>query len=77
MRRSFALGLSLWLIAGVIGTIIARPVPPLMAAALDEYQVKAAYLYNFAKFVEWPADAFASPTAPMVIGVYEIGRAHV
>ena len=72
MRRSFALGLSLWLIAGVIGTIIARPVPPLTAAALDEYQVKAAYLYNFAKFVEWPADAFASPTAPMVIGVYGI-----
>lgn len=25
--------------------------------ALDEYQVKAAFLFNFAKFVEWPAEA--------------------
>ncbi|MGE3177555.1 MAG: YfiR family protein [Vicinamibacterales bacterium] len=35
-----------------------------------EYQVKAAYLFNFAKFVEWPAEAFASPDAPVVIGIY-------
>jgi hypothetical protein len=27
---------------------------------ISEYQVKAAYLYNFAKFVEWPPDSFAS-----------------
>ena len=25
----------------------------------DEYQLKAAYLYNFAKFVEWPPGTFA------------------
>jgi hypothetical protein len=29
-------------------------------AAEGEYQVKAAMLYNFAKFVEWPADSFGS-----------------
>ncbi|HWW01055.1 MAG TPA: YfiR family protein [Candidatus Acidoferrum sp.] len=34
-----------------------------------EYQVKAAFLFNFAKFVEWPPDAFASKTAPLVIGI--------
>lgn len=27
--------------------------------AATEYQVKAAFVYNFAKFVEWPASAFA------------------
>ena len=27
----------------------------------SEYAVKAAFLYNFAKFVEWPANAFAGP----------------
>jgi YfiR/HmsC-like len=32
-----------------------------------EYQVKAAYLYNFAKFVEWPSSSFASPTVAMQI----------
>jgi hypothetical protein len=26
-----------------------------------EYRVKAAYLFNFAKFVEWPRDAAAGP----------------
>jgi uncharacterized protein DUF4154 len=30
-----------------------------------EYQVKAAFVYNFAKFVEWPADAFNSSSAPL------------
>jgi hypothetical protein len=30
----------------------------LAAAAEDEYKVKAAMVYNFAKFVEWPANSF-------------------
>lgn len=34
-----------------------------------EQQVKLAYLFNFAKFVEWPAGAFADPAAPIVLGV--------
>jgi hypothetical protein len=37
--------------------------------ALDEYQVKAAFLYNFAKFVQWPAGTFLSPNEPMAICV--------
>ena len=40
--------------------------------AADEYKVKAAFLYNFPKFVEWPAQAFKSPADPIVIGV--LGR---
>lgn len=34
-----------------------------------EYLIKAAYLYNFAMFVEWPAAAFSASSAPIVIGV--------
>ena len=34
-----------------------------------EYQIKAAFLYNFAKFVEWPAARFENEDAPIVIGV--------
>lgn len=30
---------------------------------IGEYQLKAAFLYNFAKFIEWPAAAFPSPEA--------------
>jgi len=33
----------------------------------DEYQVKAAFLYNFAKFVEWPPGTFAGPSDPIGI----------
>lgn len=30
-----------------------------------EYRVKAAFLYNFAKFVDWPQGAFVSDEAPV------------
>jgi YfiR/HmsC-like len=36
----------------------------------DEYQVKAAFLFNFAKFVEWPSEAFSDANAPLVITVF-------
>lgn len=39
------------------------------ATRAQEYQVKAAFLYNFTKFVEWPAERFAGPDAAFVIGV--------
>jgi hypothetical protein len=42
------------------------------APAFDEYQVKAAFLYNFAKFVEWPPGTFANPTDP--IGICIVGQ---
>jgi len=32
-----------------------------------EYPLKLAFLYNFAKFVEWPADAFRSPGGALEI----------
>ncbi|HSB74529.1 MAG TPA: YfiR family protein, partial [Terriglobales bacterium] len=38
----------------------------------EEYRLKLAFLYNFAKFVEWPADAFSSPQAPLNICI--VGR---
>lgn len=36
---------------------------------LTEYQVEAAFLYHFAKYVTWPGRAFAAPGDPIVIGV--------
>ena len=35
-----------------------------------EYQLKAAFLFNFAKFVAWPPDAFPSQTAPITLCVF-------
>jgi hypothetical protein len=37
--------------------------------APTEYQVKAAYVFNFFKFVEWPGDPTNAAQAPWVIGV--------
>lgn len=39
------------------------------AQTVNEYQVKAAFLYNFAKFVEWSPDAFSSGSASLVVGI--------
>jgi len=36
----------------------------------SEYQVKAAFLLNFGKFVVWPPTSFPSNSAPLVLGVY-------
>ena len=34
-----------------------------------EYQIKAAFLFNFAKFVDWPPQAFPQTNSPIIIGV--------
>jgi len=34
-----------------------------------EYQIKAVLLFNLTRFVDWPADAFAAPFSPIVIGI--------
>jgi hypothetical protein len=34
-----------------------------------ERNVKAAFLYKFSAYVEWPAGAFAAPDSPIIIGV--------
>jgi hypothetical protein len=40
------------------------------SAALSEHRVKAVFLFNFSKFVEWPPSAFTAADAPFVIGVF-------
>ena len=68
-------GVSRRLLANIVRLCLALALVgiPLSARAdtqpLDEYQVKAAFLYNFAKFVDWPGEAFSDSSAPLVIGV--------
>jgi hypothetical protein len=38
-------------------------------AATKEYQIKAAFLFNFAQFIEWPADALTNTDVPFRIGI--------
>jgi hypothetical protein len=61
-RATSILVLSLvWLLA--FGRVGAQDSTP------TEYQIKSAFLFNFAKFVEWPAAAFAEATSPIVYGI--------
>ena len=39
------------------------------ARAAPEYSIKAGYILLFTRYVEWPASAFATPTAPIVVCV--------
>ena len=34
-----------------------------------EEQVKAVFIFNFTKFIDWPSDAFISTDSPFIIGV--------
>lgn len=49
---------------GPVSVLTPVPVP-----GLQERQVKAAYLYKFAGFVEWPEGSFERPDSPLLIGV--------
>lgn len=59
--RWLLLGGVIWS-CGVLPGASAEPVS-------KEYQLKAAFLYNFTKFVEWPTHRLAAPETPLIIGV--------
>jgi hypothetical protein len=59
---------ALMLCAAALGTVV-TPGACAVASAPTEYEVKAALLYNFAKFVSWPDSAFEDARAPFIIGV--------
>jgi hypothetical protein len=42
---------------------------PALLAQSREYPLQAAFLFNFAQFVEWPAQAFPATNSPIVIGI--------
>lgn len=63
VRSTHPFFLALCLLAG------AACAQPARAEARLEVRVKAAYVYKFAGFVDWPASAFARPDSPLLIGV--------
>ena len=65
---------SRWLAAAVAMLAVAWvPAALLQAhaqrAEASESGVKAAFIYKFANYIEWPPSAFAAATSPLVIGV--------
>jgi len=43
----------------------------LPTGAVPEYRLKAVFLYNFAKFVQWPDGVLGKRGKPIVIGIYD------
>lgn len=57
-----------WLTLACFG-LVSGPVVCAEESPPSEYQLKAAFLFNFVKFVEWPSAASANPKSPIVIGI--------
>ena len=58
-----------WTLIALIAGVFVWTVAAAQSDQPSEYEVKAAFLFNFTKFVEWPENAFTNPRAPIVIGV--------
>ncbi|MEW6186413.1 MAG: YfiR family protein [Thermodesulfobacteriota bacterium] len=54
--------------------ILLLPAGSIPGEEIREEQIKAAFLYNFAKFIEWPTDSFKSESSPL--GLYILGTDH-
>lgn len=61
LTRRGLLALAAWYAASAAFPSIAR------AAGPSEYDVKAALIYKFALFIEWPSDSFADHKSPFII----------
>ncbi len=61
----FALAVSALIIGAANAPAVQAEPNSAKASASREYRIKAAFLYNFAKFTVWPAGAFADAKAPL------------
>lgn len=68
LSHRFKTGAKLWWVLSASLLTIGMSGPP-QKLTTKEYQVKAVFLFNFTQFVEWPANAFPSANAPLVIGI--------
>jgi hypothetical protein len=55
----------------LVAALAAAPARAQSTEPAVEYRVKAAYLYNFTKFVDWPPAAFNDAAAPFVVAVVD------
>src|SRR5688572_5847552 len=71
--RSRAGVLDWWLVALML--VLASGAEAADIASAKEHQIKAAFVYNFLKFVEWPAGRFAQTNSPVIIAV--VGKSSI
>ena len=51
--------------------VLLRCLPGLAQVEAPEYEVKAAFLYQFANYVEWPTETFNDQDGPLVFGILD------
>ena len=58
-------------LAALLCLLAVAPLNPAQADSGEtlEYEVKAAMIYNFTRFVEWPAESFSDAKAPFVVAL--------
>jgi hypothetical protein len=61
--------LGFWCVVALAAVSSSQAQPDEAAVINREYPIKAAYLYNFGNYVQWPAAAFPAAETPFVIGV--------
>ena len=67
-RRLLRVGVPVGLILCLLQSA-AFPVEQTNDLSAAEAKIKAGFLYNFAKLVEWPTNSFATTNSPLVIGI--------
>jgi hypothetical protein len=69
LRDAAARALRACALAALIFPLAVDPARPQTDSQAAEYRVKAAFVYKFSGYIEWPDAAFARPDSPISIGV--------
>jgi hypothetical protein len=67
VRKAIGLIAFLGLLSGMVGVAGGD-------VSMTEYQVKALFLLNFTKYVDWPPTSFVETNTPIIIGLYGENR---
>lgn len=74
LQRPSALRAGIWLLFALAVAGLLPALAAAQASESSETEMKAANVFNFTKFVEWPDSAFDDPQAPVVFGIVGGGR---
>lgn len=69
MNRCQTMKIKTYIFAALLLALCVGPQVRAEATGSREYQIKAAFLYNFLMFVDWPQEKMANSDAPITIGI--------
>lgn len=69
LRRAWVQSFRFLVRYGALVFVLGAEATSMSAQPVQEHEIKAAMLFNFARFVEWPPHAFENERAPLVIGI--------